>query len=203
MSDIARAPPRRFSKPISNATALGRRRQLTTQCPLIKNERTKLSTASKMKKIKLNLDELQVQSFDTMPTSGHASRKPGTVHGQDTDVDFCVSVQTDDATCYTCAGNNTCGGDLGCAGWTAYPCGGGGGVSDACHTADGGYDTCINTCDGLVTCNTVCWSGPAQTCGASCGGACGTGGTCDATCDACSGVTCDTCDGYNTCGHAC
>ena len=167
-----------------------------------------------MKKFKLNLDDLKVQSFDTTP---RPVGPLGTVRAMSDSydpycrseitycADACVTLDGGQTCTCTAAGNQTCDGTCnGCTGQcgvtadfqqcnpgTATAC-------TACHTCGTGYDTCLNTCDGLTTCNYVCWSGLEQTCASWCG--CGGGGTggCGGT-----GATCATCDGMDTCGHAC
>ena len=61
-----------------------------------------------MKKLKLDLDDLRVDSFDTTPTAGASER--GTVFGQylETAPRWCA---TDGDTCDTCGGS--CDGTLG------------------------------------------------------------------------------------------
>lgn len=68
-----------------------------------------------MKKIKLELDALNVESF---PTESDAQTSRGTVHAHRTDGLLCISVApcvnsdmgTCGGSCYeTCAGNATCG----------------------------------------------------------------------------------------------
>ena len=63
-----------------------------------------------MKKLKLNLDELKIESFETLPEN---SQQVGTVQGQDipwTDPPICTTEEiTCAATCpATCFGHNTC-----------------------------------------------------------------------------------------------
>ena len=118
-----------------------------------------------MKKFKLNLDDLHVQSFDTTPAAGTGSR--GTVYGAGsqgsqsncgTEMTVCfglcggkLSFATDDDACNTIA----CGGG-----------GGGGSVGPTCQA------TCNGTCDGTCTCandtamNTC--AGFGDTCDCSC-----------------------------------
>ncbi len=132
-----------------------------------------------MKKIKLNLDDLQVQSFDTTPVGGAAAR--GTVHGHgDTNQ----------------VGSCTCGGDT-CAGGACLVFGTDA-ATDCCGTGTAGGGTFV-TCE---TCAATCANTCANTCGASCNGTCAQtcaascNGTCEAACS--NGGTCpgegDTCD---------
>ena len=111
-----------------------------------------------MKKLKLNLDDLKVESFATTPD---AASGRGTVFGQVT--------HPYDSNCGTCPGNTNCGtcnGEScdypGCtaAGLTCVdPCGPGGSEAGTCGPAN----TCVTTCEPQSTC-------PSPTCGVSCGG---------------------------------
>jgi len=89
-----------------------------------------------MKKLSLDLDALQVESFDTQPVEPGR----GTVHA---------------AQCYCsccCSGYNTCYGADTCeAGWTC---------NNTCapYQTCPGYNTCVscNTCPGQWTCDDTC-----------------------------------------------
>jgi hypothetical protein len=85
-------------------------------------------------KLKLNLDELSVESFDTTRTE----QKKGTVFGEQ-------------CTCWTACGQNTCPGcptcDNTCAGTCAFTC------DDA---------SCAGTCD--ASCNGTCEASCNGTC---------------------------------------
>ena len=94
-----------------------------------------------MKKLKLNLDDLKVESFATTPD---ASSSRGTVFGQDPTVypeDTCYLYCTDVG--------STC----------VQQCGTGGSENGTCAPAE----TCVSTCEPQATC-------PSPTCGVSCGG---------------------------------
>ena len=99
-----------------------------------------------MKKVKLNLDDLKVESFATTPDSLGGR---GTVFGQDPTWATCEFQET-------CAPYNTCVGFT-CADQTCSP---------GCEPSGGGtcgpVQTCF-TCIGLGTC-------PDPTCGVTCGG---------------------------------
>jgi hypothetical protein len=94
---------------------------------------------SHMKKIKLNLEDLQVQSFDPTPYGGFGAR--GTVHGRGDSVM---------ATC-SCADVNTCA--QGCT--DGEDCGTTGGSGATCDSTC--PETCAQTC---ATCGISC----ADTC---------------------------------------
>lgn len=81
-----------------------------------------------MKKLRLNLDELEIESFAT--TAEADALEEGTVHGYHCTCNCCTD---NDPTCYnTCAGNATC--HRTCVGNNT--CG-----QTAC------YGTCYNTCN--------------------------------------------------------
>jgi hypothetical protein len=94
-----------------------------------------------MNKMKLNLDELAVESFDTSASV----REKGTVFGEQCTCPTqctCPGCPTCDATCpYTCD-DYSCGGEATCAG----------------HTCDG-------TCRGDDTCGFSCWDTCERWCG--------------------------------------
>lgn len=91
-----------------------------------------------MHKLKLNLDDLAVESFATTPDARGAG---GTVFGQNHCTCYtqctCPGCPTCDPSC-----NGTCGDT--CEGTCDYTCGG--------HTCLGGVQTCADSCDGV--CNT-------------------------------------------------
>jgi hypothetical protein len=98
-----------------------------------------------MNKLKLDLEELSVESFDTTPAP---RREGGTVFGQQ-------------CTCYTqctCPGCPTC--DASCNGTCGGTCAGS--CDASCNGTCGG--TCAASCDG--TCG---GSERWETCGATCG----------------------------------
>lgn len=105
-----------------------------------------------MKKLKLNLDDLRVESFETSP----AAPKDGTVHGYAETYEYTICGLTCDA---TCAGQSTC--DLGCGGQSTTLCGGGGTEDFTCNDY-----SCQYTSPGC-SCNTEgpgCTYGPQVTC---------------------------------------
>jgi hypothetical protein len=79
-----------------------------------------------VKKMKLELDKVQVESFDT--TS--AGSGVGTVHGHATQFATCVPTE--------CCTNNTCETDCGCSGQWTCP----GSINGTCA----GGATCYSTC---------------------------------------------------------
>jgi hypothetical protein len=90
-----------------------------------------------MKKLRLHLEELRIDSFSTTPVE----REKGTVFGEQCTCPTactCPGCPTCDASC-----GGTCGGtcDASCGGTCGYTC-------DA--TCGGGY-SCDYTCDGFVT----------------------------------------------------
>ncbi len=93
-----------------------------------------------MKKLRLNLDSLRVDSFQTAPpVSGHGTVRPHESLEPEPDP---VPVTYD---CYP-TGSGTCAGGTCAAGSCAYTCGGGCSNVATC----GGYtcwQTCANTCD--------------------------------------------------------
>ena len=98
-----------------------------------------------MKKLKLNLDDLKVESFATTPD---AASGRGTVFGQD-------PTHPPENTC------NTCGMEMfTCVGYTCVEwCGHNPSENGTCGPAN----TCVTTCEPQSTC-------PSPTCGVSCGG---------------------------------
>jgi len=108
-----------------------------------------------MRKLKLNLDELAVETFAT----DHREVRRGTVAGHATnicitarclDTDLCTGADGDagscDGTCYATCGDAPCASyDIDQCGGTAYSCAGGN-----CFQTDYEY-TCRNTC--LKSCN--------------------------------------------------
>jgi hypothetical protein len=118
-----------------------------------------------MKKLKLDLDDLRVDSFDTTPAAAAGER--GTVHGQYPET--YRGCNTDEETCDSCFGScgDTCG----------YSC-------------NGTCGTCAESCNGTCnTCYTNCGSCPGQwSCDPSCYSCCD---TCDYSC----GGSCDNCTG--------
>ena len=97
-----------------------------------------------MKKLQLNLDQLQIESFDTSPETSSADE--GTVYGLtgSGEPEFCTELCTHPLICGQTG--NTCG----------NTCGG----------------TCVNTCGNTcnASCNGTC---SGNTCGSSCGFTCG------------------------------
>lgn len=108
-----------------------------------------------MAKLKLEMDELVVDSFETLPVR---DTRRGTVEGHAT-WDTCrplVCTETQEPTAYyTCP--NTC------ANTCAYTC------------DDVTCATCANTCQG--TCEFTCDDATCDTCRTDCFGICGGGGT--------------------------
>ena len=116
-----------------------------------------------MKKLKLNLDDLRVESFDT---SSMVNLPNGTVHGQvftetcATWEDSCSPTGAFAETCWdTCTGDATadlCGGTPGCTNDTCYW---------TCQCADQsveGYASCGTTCQGACatdTCDVTAYAG--------------------------------------------
>ena len=93
-----------------------------------------------MKKLKLNLEDLKVESFQTTPEA--EGSEEGTVFGfgEHTGQTYC------DAPCFpTICNENTCNG---------FTCGG------TCS------NTCLATCS--YTCGSTCGSTCSQTCGSTC-----------------------------------
>ena len=127
-----------------------------------------------MKKLKLNLDDLRVESFATTPD---ATAPPGTVFGQDTEDTIC------NTQCGTCTCGNTCGNT--CANSCGQCTGGGEGCGGS------GLGTLCGSCQSwLATDPCGCWT---PSCGFTyCPNAgCtqyGYGDTCDY--ETCYGVTC-------------
>jgi hypothetical protein len=101
-----------------------------------------------MKKLKLDLDGLRIDSFDTTPAN--AVERKGTVQGQ-----FDTAVASCDGTC-----DNTCDGCSCCC--TCCPsCGG---TCETCYTC--------GTCPGQWSCDGSCYGSCGDTCYYSCGGSC-------------------------------
>ncbi|HEU0300093.1 MAG TPA: hypothetical protein VFR37_11575 [Longimicrobium sp.] len=100
-----------------------------------------------MQKLKLGLENLQVESFDT--GAGDDSR--GTVHGHATQ--FCT--RFNGVTCnggYTCDGGYTCGGDTCEYNSCDYAC-------DTYYCATNpscGVQSCLGTCPPQATCELGC-----------------------------------------------
>lgn len=115
-----------------------------------------------MSKLRLDLDALQVESFDTRPG---ASRPRGTVqgHGRDTDLAACG-----DATFPVSCWDDSCAG--------------------SCASCDGSCvaGTCAASCNGTcaVSCNGTCLASCGGTCDATCVSC---GYSCDASCVSCWG----------------
>ena len=116
-----------------------------------------------MAKLKLQLEDLMIDSFDTTA----AKKERGTVFGEQ-------------CTCWTYCGQNTCPGcptcNNSCGGSCEYSCNG------TCP------DTCGASCWGTCEAQDTCWF----TCAASCQGSCGPD-TCYYTCDqgmTCYGALC-------------
>lgn len=145
------------------------------------------------KKLRLNLDDLTVDSFAAVPMFGANAR--GTVHGYQSDLDTnCAAGVCNTANpCQTgeCGTNYTeCWGS--CGSYTAGLCT----YSETCGTTCSG--ACITNQD-TCECNTneaTCYGQ------ATCAGG---GSTCDATCASTCGYTCDsTCVGGSTgCSNTC
>lgn len=100
-----------------------------------------------MKKLKLDLDNLRVDSFDTTPAEGNGGR--GTVFGHAESFQYGC---TDGASCDSCAGS--------CGTCEASCCG-------TCNTC---YTNC-GTCPCDYSCNGSCYS-CGGSCDYSCGGTC-------------------------------
>ncbi len=107
-----------------------------------------------MKKLKLHLEELAVESF--IPDRRRGER--GTVAGREItqncgDTSICTGASCN-GSCYASCGDINCGSYY-CA--ESWPCGGSAGTS--CNAP------CVNTCDGANTCNPyntcdqTCWQG--------------------------------------------
>ena len=125
------------------------------------------------KRVKLNLDDLVVESFDTLP--GGSAPAEGTVRAFETQTCGLVSNP-----CYS-----------GCESQCSYSCGTACGGS-GCNTECGGY-----TCNGETTCG---GGGQTQTCGLtqnSCGG-----NTCDSCQFTCT-PACQSAWTYASCGGSC
>jgi len=73
-----------------------------------------------MKKITLNLDALNVETFDTLPDAGSALK--GTVHGNETNV-YAECATAAGTGCCTQADDVGCSGDPGCGGIGTANCG--------------------------------------------------------------------------------
>jgi hypothetical protein len=100
-----------------------------------------------MKKLRLELDALEVDSFETSQL-GYGG---GTVHGEQDKVSAGPVTQ--------CGGVQTCGGGGG---------GGGGQVTAGGATQCGGIQTCGDGCGGKVSAGPVTQCGGVQTCGDGC-----------------------------------
>jgi hypothetical protein len=114
------------------------------------------------KKLRLNLEDLRVESFDTSPVQG-AQR--GTVRGQDTQFGTCGTEQTCELTCGSAGGcgfmSETCV-PLNCPDPTW--------LYDTCNCADqsrAGWASCGTTCQGNQTV-CICDTGTGQTGYATC-----------------------------------
>ncbi len=110
-----------------------------------------------MKKLKLSLDDLEVESFETTP---EITDTKGTVMGYGVNgfEDTCPT----ECTCDTCVcpgtGGNSCGGT--CVSTCVSTCGTCGGTCG---------NTCGNTCDGTCLATCFCPPGPSgDTCWAGC-----------------------------------
>jgi hypothetical protein len=105
-----------------------------------------------MRKLKLELDNLSVESFDTTATQ----KKKGTVFGEQ-------------CTCWTYCAQQTCPGCPTCDNTCAYTC------DDATCVYTCDDNTCPYTCDDntcVYTCNeSACYGTCNRTCLASCNGA--------------------------------
>jgi hypothetical protein len=110
---------------------------------------------SPMKKLRLDLDNLKVDSFATTPD---AERLRGTVHGQDTEYAYCTGYFTcvgqGDCHSYeaTCLGNDTCEG-LGCGDTNSLRCGG----ADTTACSYWNQETC-----NFGTCGCASWAACAS-----------------------------------------
>jgi hypothetical protein len=104
-----------------------------------------------MKKLRLHLEDLQIDSFHTTP----AEKPKGTVFGEQCTCYTqctCPGCPTCDASC-----NGTCGGtcNASCNGTCDASCNG------TCGTGDwtcGGPNTCAGSCN-VSECTTQCWQG--------------------------------------------
>jgi hypothetical protein len=103
-----------------------------------------------MNKLKLQLDDLRVDSFDTTAVEG----QKGTVLGEQ-------------CTCWTRCGQNTCPGCPTCDASCNSGC-------QTCVSCEGTCDSCNGTC---VTCEASCYGSCGDTCwftcAVSCQGSCG------------------------------
>lgn len=130
------------------------------------------------KKIRLNLDDLVVESFDTTPAASPADR--GTVRGLQSET--CAGQLTCDFTCLTDVTCNpqACQTDLNCGESQYQLC-----VSAGCGTQVNCTASDLSPCESVIGCPTQGQAGcptSAYTCAATCG----------ASCDGCSvGVTCN------------
>ncbi|HEX5725221.1 MAG TPA: hypothetical protein VFX98_07125 [Longimicrobiaceae bacterium] len=111
-----------------------------------------------MKKLRLDFDKLQVETFD--PTAAVPKARVGTVHGNDATrwgcTDFCTDISCfgtgcGEATCASCAA--TC--DQTCAATCAQTC----------------ANTCAGSCGG--SCGETCGEFTCFSCGGSCEWTCG------------------------------
>jgi hypothetical protein len=113
-----------------------------------------MADESTPKRIKLNLDDLTVDSFDTLPGGKEAAN--GTVRAFETDTCWLATYPCYGTGCYTC--EETCGGvtcDGGCGGQT-QTCGL---TAQSCGCGQTGHFTCSPACASAETY-------------ASCGGSC-------------------------------
>jgi hypothetical protein len=153
-----------------------------------------------MKKLKLDLDALEVDSFHPMPQEGGE----GTVHGEQIGITgwcsggygACLSMVM-----LTCGGPTRCGGVHAC-----WPHAAVGFASAGGATVCGGIHTCGQSC--MPTCGGPTQCGGIHTCGYSCQPTCGgptqCGGiqTCGYSCQpTCAGPT--ACGGIHTCQPTC
>jgi hypothetical protein len=94
-------------------------------------------------KLKLNLDDLQIESFETSATD---ATRPGTVWGYETESPgdtYCGS-------CDVCSNGGTCDASPGCASGS-FGCGGGGSqFTTICY--EGVTCSCGETCEPVYTC---------------------------------------------------
>ncbi|HEU0016275.1 MAG TPA: hypothetical protein VFQ45_21530 [Longimicrobium sp.] len=96
-----------------------------------------------MQKLRLDLDALEVESFDTV---AGASAARGTVKGHRTETEPIDYIDTAQFTCTTCPSAQSCpavgcGGSAGCV--TAYTdCG-----QDTCGNYTCGWTYCVNSCN--------------------------------------------------------
>ena len=134
-----------------------------------------------MPKLLLHVDELRVESFDTLPTSAVRTR---TVRAhQDTDFTCAEKGTCGEQTCDSCQDTckpPTCGGHHTCGDWTCE----GSCPKDTCDgNTCGGEQSCAGTCDGW-TCEGTCGENSCNSCQDTCEQTCGT--TClsrDPCCD--------------------